>query len=87
MHSNENTAVRIPDRRILNLFQLCQQMCFQQRVLQRSMILVRLPPAGLEKVKRLFRPPVILAPKVTPRGAALEFSILLPHGAINAVAV
>ena len=87
MHSNENTAVRIPDRRILNLFQLCQQMCFQQRVLQRSMILMRLPPAGLEKVKRLFRPPVILAPKVTPRGAALEFSILLPHGAINAVAV
>lgn len=62
-------------------------MRFQQRVLQGSMVLMRLPPAGLEEIEGLFRPLVVLAPKVTPRGAALEFSILLPHGAINAVAV
>ena len=62
-------------------------MCFQQCVLQRPMILMRLPPAGLEKVESLFRPLVVLAPKVTPRGTALEFSILFPHSMIHAVAV
>ena len=62
-------------------------MRFQQRVLQGSIVLMRLPPAGLEEIEGLFRPLVVLAPKVASCGTALESLILLPHGLIHAVAV
>ena len=51
------------------------------------MVLMRLPPAGLEEIEGLFRPLVVLAPKVASCGTALESLILLPHGLIHAVAV
>ena len=63
----------------------CQCLRFQQRVFERALVLVVLPPVRAEKTQCLGGPDIIIPPKRLLHESKSELFVFLPHCCIHAV--
>ena len=86
MSGSSSLRLPLPVRWLIFCFQ-SQCLGFQQRILERSLILIVLPPVWAEKTQRLGGPDIIIPPQRLLHESKSEFFVFFSYCCIYAVPI